>query len=48
MGAIAVGDAQVAAHRLREHILSGQQSLLNKLESEQSESGREPAGLIAT
>jgi DNA-binding GntR family transcriptional regulator len=48
MDAIAVGDAQLAADRLREHILSAQQSLLNKLESEQSESPRGPAGLVAT
>jgi DNA-binding GntR family transcriptional regulator len=48
MDAIVLGDAKLAADRLREHILSGQQSLLNKFESEQSESGHEPAGLIAT
>jgi DNA-binding GntR family transcriptional regulator len=48
MGAIAVGDAQVAAHRLREHILSSHQSLLNRLESERSGSTREPEAAIAT
>lgn len=48
MDAIAVGDAQRAADRLREHILSAQQSLLNRLESERSESAREPAAAIAT
>ena len=48
MGAIAVGDAQVAAHRLREHILSSHQSLLNRLESERSGSAREPEAAIAT
>ena len=48
MDAIAVGDAELAADRLREHILSAQQSLLNRLESEQSESAREPAAAIAT
>jgi DNA-binding GntR family transcriptional regulator len=48
MEAIAVKDAQLAAARLREHIVGGQQSLLNKLESERSESAREPAASIAT
>jgi DNA-binding GntR family transcriptional regulator len=48
MGAIAVGDAQVAAHRLREHILSSYQSLLNRLESERSGPAREPEAAIAT
>jgi DNA-binding GntR family transcriptional regulator len=48
MGAIAVGDAQVAAHRLREHILSSHQSLLNRLESERSGPAREPEAAIAT
>jgi DNA-binding GntR family transcriptional regulator len=47
MDAIAVGDAQRAADRLREHILSAQQSLLNRLESERSESARAPAAAIA-
>jgi DNA-binding GntR family transcriptional regulator len=48
MDAIAVGDSELAADRLREHILSAQQSLLNRLESERSESAREPAAAIAT
>jgi DNA-binding GntR family transcriptional regulator len=48
MGAIALGDRQLAADQLRDHILSAHQSLLNKLESEQSEPARDPAGLIAT
>jgi DNA-binding GntR family transcriptional regulator len=48
MGAVAVGDAQVAAHRLREHILSSHQSLLNRLESERSGPAREPEAAIAT
>lgn len=36
MEAIGVGDAQLAADRLREHIASSQQSLLARLEREQS------------
>jgi DNA-binding GntR family transcriptional regulator len=48
MDEIAVGDAQVAARRLREHILSSHESLLNRLESERSDSAREPEAAIAT
>jgi DNA-binding GntR family transcriptional regulator len=47
MEAIALGDAQLAADRLRDHIVGGQQSLLNRLESERSVSAREPAAAIA-
>jgi DNA-binding GntR family transcriptional regulator len=46
MNAIAVADAQVAANRLREHILSAHESLLNRLEDERSEPGREPAAAL--
>lgn len=48
MEAIAVGDARLAADRLREHIVSAHQSLLNRLESERSNSAREPEAAIST
>jgi DNA-binding GntR family transcriptional regulator len=39
MQAIAEGDAVLAAERVREHILSSRQTLLDRLELEQADAG---------
>jgi DNA-binding GntR family transcriptional regulator len=46
MEAIALGDAALAAERMREHILGGQLSPPNRLERERSEAAGQPAAAI--